>query len=112
MPLYKKWWFWLCIVAITIIISFSIFNVNSGISEVSIQVESVDNECTLYTSAEGNTVVVEIPNYKDETKLNKVNNIKQIIKNYSLNSNILSNYSKFILICKIICNLKKHIFIC
>ena len=48
-----------------------------------------------------NTVVVEIPNYTDNTKKSKKENIENTIKKYSSSNKVLSNYSKFILITKI-----------
>ena len=44
-------------------------------------IQDIDNEATLYSSAGGNTVVVEIPNYTDNTKKDKVEQIEKVIKN-------------------------------
>lgn len=76
--LYQKWWFWLCMVLIALIISFTVimmvgFSIaTSGINEIAMTIQDIDNEATLYSSAGGNTVVVEIPNYTDNTKKDKV----------------------------------------
>lgn len=112
----KKWWFWVVILAIVIAISFTIimlvaFNTaTGGINEVAMRVQEIDNDATLYSSAGGNTVIVEIPNYTDNTKKDKVDKIKNTIKEYSNNNNILSNYSNFILIRKINSDDKKDYF--
>ena len=104
---YTKWWFWLCMVAIVLIIGFVVIMgigfmvATTGINEVAMKVQAIDSEATLYSSAGGNTVVVDMPNYTDETKKNKKENIEKIIKNYASNGGILENYSKFIFITKI-----------
>ena len=105
--LYQKWWFWLCIVLLTLIVGFVLIIVvglsitTSGINEVALAVQNIDDEATVYTSAGMNTVVVEIPNYTDNTKKSKKENIENTIKKYSSSNKVLSNYSKFILITKI-----------
>lgn len=104
--LYQKWWFWLCMVLIALIISFTIIMMvgfslaTNGINEVARTIQDIDNEATLYSSAGGHTVVVEVPNYTDSTKKDKIEKIENAIKKYSKKDNILSNYSKFILITK------------
>ena len=104
---YKKWWFWVIVLAIVIIIAFTIimgmaFNVaTSGIHEVALSVQNIDNEAIVYTSAGGNTIIIEIPNYTDSTKEYKVDAIISLIKGYAKDNGILSNYSKVILCEKI-----------
>ena len=104
---YKKWWFWVIVLAIVIIIAFTIimgmaFNVTtSGIHEVALSVQNIDNEAIVYTSAGGNTIIIEIPNYTDSTKEYKVDAIISLIKGYAKDDGILSNYSKVILCEKI-----------
>lgn len=100
---YKKWWFWLIILAIVIIISLTIFFIvalnfaTKGIHEVAFKVQSIDNESTVYSSAGENTVIVEIPNYSSD-KNDKIDSIKNVIKEYAEQGNILSNYSKCLII--------------
>lgn len=104
---YKKWWFWLIILAIVIVVGFVIimamaFNiVTSGINKVAFDVQAIDNEATVYTSAGGNTVIVEIPNYTDDTKLAKKEAIETILKNYASDDDVLSNYSRAVICLKI-----------
>lgn len=104
---YKKWWFWVIILSIVIVISFTIimgiaFNfATSGIHEVAMAVQNIDNEATVYTSAGGNTIIIEISNYTDDTKKYKVDEIVTLIKGYANNNGILSGYSKAILCEKI-----------
>lgn len=105
--LYQKWWFWLILLGIAIAIGFTIimvmaFNIAiGGINEVAIEVQKIDKEATLYTSAGGNVVIIEVPNYSDDTKKEKVERIKSKIKSYAQNDKVLSNYSKLIISSKI-----------
>lgn len=115
---YQNWWFWLCIVILTLIIGivaiiiagFSV--ATSGINEVAISIQKIDYEATLYSSAGGNTIIIEIPNYTVESKKEKKESIINTIKNYANNNGILSNYSKLIIITKINSDEKKDDFYC
>mgnify|MGYP005796093057 CR=1 FL=1 len=104
---YQKWWFWLIILAISVVVGFIIimgiaFNfVTTGINEVALSIQKIDNEATVYTSAGQNTIVIEIPNYTDETKKDKEEAIISLLKEYSSDSETLSDYSKVILCEKI-----------
>ncbi len=104
---YKKWWFWVIILAIVIVIGATIIMaialniVTGGIHKVSLAVQTIDNEATVYTSAGSNTIIIEIPNYSDATKKNKEEAIKILIEKLAKNNEILSNYSKAILCEKI-----------
>lgn len=103
---YQKWWFWICIVLVVIIISFTAimmvgYNMaTGGIGKVAMTIQSIDSEATVYSSAGGNTVIVEIPNYTDATKEDKKASIIKNIQTFASNNGELSNYSKFILITK------------
>lgn len=105
--LYKKWWFWLIILAIVIVAGFTIiilmaFNIaTSGINKVAISVQNIDNEATVYTSAGGNTIIIEIPNYTDDAKKYKKEAIEALIKKYAEEDGELSNYSEAIICEKI-----------
>lgn len=105
--LYKKWWFWLIILAIVIVAGFTIiilmaFNIaTSGINKVAISVQNIDNEATVYTSAGGNTIIIEIPNYTDDAKKYKKEAIEALIKKYAEEDRELSNYSEAIICEKI-----------
>lgn len=100
---YKKWWFWLIILAIVIIMGLTIFFVvalnfaTKGIHEVAFKVQSIDNESTVYSSAGENTVIIEIPNYSSD-KNDKIDSIRNVIKEYSKQGNVLGNYSKCLII--------------
>lgn len=115
--LYQKWWFWLCIVLISLILAFVMimamgFQVaTSGIHKVALDVQKIDNDSTVYSSAGGNTVVVEIPNYTDDTKEDQKNAIIKTIKNYASEGQVLNTYSKFILITKIPSDDKENYFV-
>lgn len=104
--LYKKWWFWLILLAMTIVLGFVAIiivalNITlSGINEVALDIQNIDNEATVYTSAGGNTIIVEIPNYSDNTKREKVKRIEEKIKSYAT-KDVLANYSKVLICSKI-----------
>ncbi len=95
---YKKWWFWVIVLAIVAVIGVTIvmtIAATGGINEIALSVQSIDDEATVYTSTGGNTIIVRIPNYS-EVSINDLNEIKNIIKN-NLES-VLINYSRFIMI--------------
>ena len=62
---YKKWWFWLIILAIVIAIGFTIIMAmafeyaRGGIHQVAFDVQSIDDEATVYSSAGENTIIVD-----------------------------------------------------
>lgn len=104
---YKKWWFWVIVLAIVAVIGVTIvmtiaFNIaTGGINEIALSVQSIDDEATVYTSAGGNTIIIEIPNYTDDTKEYKKEAIESLLKGYTGEDRILSNYSKAIICTKI-----------
>lgn len=103
----KKWWFWVVLLAITIVVGITIIMVTAliitttGIHKVARSVQEIDNEATVYTSAGGNTLIVELPNYTDDTKKHKVEAIETVLKAYADENGILHNYSKAIICEKI-----------
>jgi ribosomal protein S17 len=102
----KKWWFWVCIVLLALIVSFVFIMMvgfkiaTSNINKVAKIIQNIDSETTVYSSAGNNTVVVEIPNYKNETKKEKKEDILNSIKTLAKKGGELETYSKFILITK------------
>ena len=56
-PIFKKWWFWVIILAVVIVIGITTIMVmalnivKSGINEVALSVQGIDEEATVYTSA-------------------------------------------------------------
>ncbi len=104
---YKKWWFWVVLLAITIVVGVTItivtalFITTTGIHEVARTVQNIDNEATVYTSAGGNTLIVELPNYTDDTKKYKLEAIENALKVYAEENGILHNYSKAVVCEKI-----------
>ena len=102
--LVKKWWFWVIMLAIAIVLGITIIMLialnlaTKGIHEVAREVQLIDSEATVYTSAGGNNIIIDIPNYSDDTKKNKKDEIKALLKEYASKNGILSNYSKAILL--------------
>ena len=101
--LIKKWWFWLIIVIIVAIIGFTAIMVvalnitTGGIHKVAKVVQNLDNDATVYTSAGGNTLIIEIPNYSDDTKKYKEEMIIEAIKQATGKNGVLQGYSKVII---------------
>ena len=102
---YKKWWFWVILLAIMIVVGFTIIMVvallltTTGINKVAIDVQNIDNDATVYISAGENILLIEIPNYTDDTKNDRVEAIKMLLREYAIENRILNNYSK-VIICK------------
>lgn len=101
---YKKWWFWLIVLVIVIILGITTIMVvalnlvTKGINEVAREVQLIDSEATIYTSAGGNNIIIDIPNYSDDAKGYKEDAIETLLKGYASKNGILSNYSKVILL--------------
>lgn len=99
--LYQKWWFWVCIVLIVLIVGFTSivmvgFSITtSGISGVARQIQDISENATLYSSAGDNTLILQIDHY-DKLKNGDLKKMLDVIK---ANTNTtLSNYSKFIVL--------------
>ena len=98
--LYQKWWFWVCIVLLALIVGFVIImaiafsTVTSGISGVAIQIQNISENATLYSSAGDNTLILQIDHF-DKLEDGKLEEMFDIIR--ANNDSIFSNYSKFII---------------
>ena len=98
--LYQKWWFWVCIVFLALIVGFVIImaiafsTVTSGISGVAIQIQNISENATLYSSAGDNTLILQIDHF-DKLEDGKLEEMFDIIR--ANNDSIFSNYSKFII---------------
>lgn len=68
-----------------------------GIHKVARVVQNLDNDATVYTSAGGNTLIIEIPNYSDDTKKYKEEMIIEAIKQATSKNGVLQGYSKVII---------------
>lgn len=99
--LYQKWWFWVCIVLIVLIISFTaimmvgFFVATSGISGVAKQIQNISENTTLYSSAGNNTLILQIDHF-DKLKDGDLKEMINIIKDNS--NTTFENYSKFIIL--------------
>lgn len=98
--IYKKWWFWLIILAIVLIISFTLImwkafsTAFDEISVLAIDVQNVYEDATIYTSAGNNTIIIELRNWSNDY-LEKLNEIVNIVK-AKINNGELQQYSKLI----------------
>lgn len=97
----KNLWFWICIILIVCIISITILknskdtsNNSNKISKVEAKVQNIYSDCVLYSSADENTLILEVQNNNDMTEEQR-SSILQTIKNN------FDNYSKFIIIAHI-----------
>lgn len=93
--LYNKWWFWLIILGIVLVISFTViflkvFNsVFDEVGKLAIEVKSIYEDAVVYTSAEKNTLVIELRNWSNDNteELNQiVNAVKSRVSNGELSS--------------------------
>lgn len=96
----KKWWFWLIILAIIIVIGITIimlkaFDMALGeVEKLAIEIQNIYEDATIYSSAGENTLVLELNNWSNSNteELNKIiNTVKNKIKD-----NKLQSYSKFV----------------
>ena len=96
---YKQWWFWiimliaLIVIGITIIMVVALNIATEGINEVALEVQRIDNQATVYTSAGGNTIVIELSNDSKEIR----EQVEKKIQNYATSGGILSNYSNLVI---------------
>lgn len=93
--IYKKWWFWIIILAIVIIISFTLimlkaFNIVKGeTGELAIEIQNIYEDATVYSSAGGRTLIVELRNWHNEYT-DELNNIINVIRNRIKNGELQS----------------------
>ena len=95
--LIQKWWFWLCLIIITIIICFTliILNIKSGITGIAIQIQDIYPNATLYTSAGDNTLILELEHLSENDVNSSFDMLKPIKDNLTTE---LTTYSKLIII--------------
>lgn len=97
----KKWWFWVCLVLITLIVSFVILMVfafntaTSGISGVALEILHISENAILYSSAGETELILKIEHF-DKLEEGQPQKIMNILKSYK--DTILSSYKKLIVI--------------
>lgn len=98
--IYKKWWFWLIILAIVLIISFTLImwkafsTAFDEISVLAIDVQNVYEDATVYTSAGDNTIIIELRNWSNDYT-EELKKIVDIVKT-KIGNGELQQYSKLI----------------
>lgn len=98
--IYKKWWFWLIIFAIVLIISFTLImwkafsTAFDEVSVLAIDVQNVYEDATIYTSAGDNAIIIELRNWSNDYS-EELNEIVDIVKS-KINNGELQQYSKLI----------------
>lgn len=114
--IYKKWWFWLMILAMVLIISgtliimkgFSI--VLDEIGTLAIDIQNIYEDATVYTSAGDNTIIIELRNWNDDYS-DELEKIGQTVKS-KINRGELSSYSKLVMITYIeVDNIEEALFV-
>lgn len=114
--IYKKWWFWLMILAMVLIISgtliimkgFSI--VLDEIGTLAIDIQNIYEDATVYTSAGDNTIIIELRNWNDDYS-DELEKIAQTVKS-KINRGELSSYSKLVMITYIeVDNIEEALFV-
>ncbi len=99
---YTKWWFWLCIVAIALIIGFVVIMgigfmfATSGLNKITLDIhDKIDKNINIYSSTGGSVLILEFPNYTtgDYAK-EKINQTLEIVKTYP---NELTNFKNLII---------------
>ncbi len=96
----KKWWFWLILLGIIIVIGFTIimmmaFNMIKGeVGDLAIQIQNIYEDATIYASAGNNTLILELDNWNNNYS-DELSRMIEIVKN-KINNNELKSYSKFV----------------
>lgn len=97
---YKKWWFWVIILVITIVIGLTIiiaiaFSIVKGeIEDLALEIQEIYEDATVYSSAESNTLFIELRNWNSQYS----NELEKIIKTVKtkVNNNELSMYNRLV----------------
>ena len=96
--IFKKWWFWLIILATVIIIAFTTIMmkafsiVKDEIGSLAIDIQNVYEDATIYTSAGENTIIIELRNWNNDYA-EELNQIINIVKS-KISNGELQQYSK------------------
>ena len=102
--LIKKWWFWLIILIIVIVIAissiifigFSLISPDENIRKLSKDLQTYDNNITVYQSAGKNTILINCNSVNKEEATNKSEEIGKILGKYVDNlvvySDIIFNF--------------------
>lgn len=96
--LFVKWWSWLIIFAIVVVLGIITVNVvvlnlsSKGIHEVARSIQLIDNEAILYSSSGENTIIIEV----NDSSKERIKQMENVISSYTGSNKTLSNYSKCI----------------
>ncbi len=100
--IFKKWWFWATIIAILIVaIVILIICLKPNIKNLNAEIKGIDNSVVVYTSVSDKAIIIEIPNYTDETKEDKKEKILDTIEKFSKKNKIPKKYTKLIIVTRI-----------
>lgn len=99
--LYQKWWFWVCIIFVILIIGIVLSIIlivkdnTKNIDNISSQIQNIYKNSALYSSID-NTLILELKHFDTEKNAIEYRNIISLIKN-NLNKE-LKNYKKLIIL--------------
>lgn len=99
--LYKKWWFWVCMIFVVLIIGIVLSIIlivkdnTKNIDNISLQIQNIYKDSTLYSSI-NNTLILELNHFDTEKNAIEYRNIISLIKN-NLNKE-LKKYKKLIIL--------------
>lgn len=110
--IFKKWWFWSTIVAVVLVIAIVlVILLKPSLKKLSAEIQKIDSSVILYTALDKETIVIEIPNYTDEKKENKKEDVIETIEEYSKKNKIPKKYTKLIIITRIDSDENKDYFL-
>lgn len=99
--LYQKWWFWVCIIFVVLIIGIVLSIIlivkdnTKNIDNISSQIQNIYKNSALYSSIDS-TLILELKHFDTEKNAIEYRNIISLIKN-NLNKE-LKNYKKLIIL--------------
>lgn len=110
--IFKKWWFWSTIVAVVLVIAIIlVILLKPSLKKLSAEIQKIDSSVMMYTSLDKETIVIEIPNYTDEKKENKKEDIIEKMEENSKKNKIPKQYNKLIIITRIDSDENKDYFL-
>ena len=98
--IYKNWWFWVIILAIIIIVCFTSIValrfsiILNEVKELGRDIKEISEDVTVYSSAEENTLIIELRNWSNDNA-EEMNQIITVVKN-RVSDGELQSYTKLI----------------
>lgn len=105
MKIYEKWWFWVCIVIIVLIISFAVALIEgykyatSGLNAITLEIHNkINKDINVYTSTGNSMLILEFPTFMidDSNTESRGYELKEAIEILLSHSDVLSTYKDII----------------